>query len=77
MSVKDAGHSPLSQNYPENIPLHTRWFAQATVTDTGLRSLLTGAKALALTALDLLVDDLWRSVQAEYAQKDYGPGISQ
>ncbi|MGI6548256.1 MAG: M20 family metallopeptidase [Bacillota bacterium] len=62
----------------ENIPLHTRWFAQATVTDTGLRSLLTGAKALALTALDLLVDDdLWRSVQAEYAQKDYGPGISQ
>ena len=41
---------------PETGALHTREFAEATVSDVGRRGLVLGVKALSMTAIDLLTD---------------------
>ena len=40
----------------EGVPGHSREFAQASVTPMGLEAMIIGAKALAMTAVDLLAD---------------------
>lgn len=46
---------------------HSREFANATVTETGHKALVDGAKALAMTTIDLLVDkDLLEKAKAEF-----------
>lgn len=41
----------------DGINIHTREFAEATITPDGHRSLMEGVKALGLTAMDLLIDE--------------------
>jgi len=52
---------------PRNISLHSSEFAEAAVSKEGNRGLLDGAKALAMTAVDLLADkDLVRKIKEEF-----------
>ncbi|MFT5695422.1 MAG: hypothetical protein ACI9QQ_001399, partial [Myxococcota bacterium] len=46
----------IHPNFPigENLPLHTRAFAEATVTERGKAGLLEGARAMALTIVELV-----------------------
>ncbi|MEM3069358.1 MAG: peptidase dimerization domain-containing protein, partial [Candidatus Bathyarchaeia archaeon] len=52
--------TPAAEGYikiaEEGIPGHSREFAQASITPTGLEAMIIGAKALAMTAVDLLAD---------------------
>jgi metal-dependent amidase/aminoacylase/carboxypeptidase family protein len=52
---------------PRNISLHSSEFAAAAVSEEGNRGLLDGAKALTMTAIDLLTDkDLVRKIKEEF-----------
>ncbi len=52
----------------KNVVGHSREFAQATITDAGHLAIVDGAKALAMTVIDLLADgDLRRRVKEEFA----------
>lgn len=54
----------------EPTPAHSAAFREAARSEKGLRSIPLGAKALALTALDLLEDpDLLAAIRKEHAQK--------
>ena len=51
-------------------PGHSEAFREAACSEKGLRSIALGAKALALTALDLLEDpDLLAAIRKEHSQK--------
>jgi metal-dependent amidase/aminoacylase/carboxypeptidase family protein len=52
---------------PKDLPGHTLEFREAAISDRGLAGMLAAAKAMALTAFDLLADaDLRAAVQAEF-----------
>jgi len=60
----------IAPDSPEGISSHTPEFAAAAVSPTGHAGLLDGAKALAMTAIDLLTDpDLLPRAKAELVQK--------
>jgi amidohydrolase len=50
------GIHPMIAIAPEGVALHSQEFAEATFTDSGHRGLEIGAKALAATAVEILVD---------------------
>ena len=51
-------------------PGHSEAFREAACSEKGLRSIALGAKALVLTALDLLEDpDLLAAIRKEHSQK--------
>jgi amidohydrolase len=50
------GIHPMVSIAPEGVALHTREFAEATMTERGHRAIEIGAKAMALAALELLLD---------------------
>jgi len=59
---------PWIQVAPEGTAIHTREFALAAVTPLARAGLLAGAKAMAMTALDLLADpSRVKAVKAEFA----------
>ncbi|HDI53158.1 MAG TPA: M20 family peptidase [Candidatus Bathyarchaeota archaeon] len=47
---------PMISIAPEGVALHTREFAEATMTERGHRAIGIGAKAMALAALELILD---------------------
>jgi len=50
------GVHPMVSIAPEGVALHTREFAEATMTERGHKAIGIGAKAMALAALELLLD---------------------
>ncbi len=58
----------------DGINIHTREFAEATVTDDGHRSLMEGVKALGLTAIDLFLDEKrLKAVKADFKSSASDP----
>ena len=56
---------------PQNIPIPTKAFRDLTATEAGHRALLDSAKALAMTAVDVLTDaDLRQRMQREFEGQD-------
>jgi len=59
---------PMIAVAPAHVPLHSAEFARWTATDMAHRAVLDGAKALAMTALDLLAQpDMLAAAQAAFA----------
>ena len=62
---------PMVAIAPEEISLHSPQFASAAASDDGSRALLDAAKALAMTAVDLLSDpEKVTGVKEEFCQKE-------
>ena len=60
---------PYIRIAPDGVPLHSREFAEWAKSPLARAGMLAGAKALALTALDLLADpDALRQAKAEFAR---------
>jgi amidohydrolase len=56
---------PMIQVAPHGVPIHTPRFAEYARAEEGDRAVIDGAKILALTALDALIDDLAGTQTAE------------
>ena len=56
---------PMIQVAPHGVPIHTPRFAEYAGAEEGDRAVIDGAKILALTALDALIDDLAGAQTAE------------
>ena len=68
--VVPAIHPWIGLNCPQ-CSLHSREFAELTVTEAGDRALELGAKALALTGLEVLTDpDLLKNIKMEFRQAE-------
>ena len=68
--VVPAIHPWIGLNCPQ-CSLHSREFAEVTVTEAGDRALELGAKALALTGLEVLTDpDLLKNIKMEFRQAE-------
>lgn len=64
-----AVHAYIAICKPGEAASHSREFAKATLTGAGHKGLLDGAKALAMTAIDMFADgDLLKEVKAEFAR---------
>ncbi len=62
---------PQIQMVPPGVSAHTPEFAEASAGEEGRRVLLTGAKALAMTGVDFLLDEeARRSVQFEFESRE-------
>jgi len=62
---------PQIQMVPAGVSAHTREFAEAAAGEEGRRVLLAGAKALAMTGADFLLDEeARRGVEAEFARRE-------
>jgi len=62
---------PQIQMVPPGVSAHTPEFAEASAGEEGRRVLLTGAKALAMTGVDFLLDEeARRSVQSEFESRE-------
>ena len=62
---------PQIQMVPQGVSAHTPEFAEASAGEEGRRVLLTGAKALAMTGVDFLLDEeARRSVQSEFESRE-------
>jgi amidohydrolase len=60
---------PMISSVPHGVAFHTREFAHWVGTDMGMRGVVDGAKALAMTAVDFLLDvKLQESVRRTFAQ---------
>jgi amidohydrolase len=58
---------PMIAAVPPNVAFHTHEFAAAAGSDMGRKAVIDGAKALAMTALDFMIDpNLQESVKAEF-----------
>lgn len=64
---------PQIRMVPPEVSAHTREFAEAAAGEEGRRTLLAGAKALAMTGADFLLDaEARREVEAEFARREDG-----
>jgi metal-dependent amidase/aminoacylase/carboxypeptidase family protein len=51
------GIHPMISIASEGVKVHTKEFAEATLTDTGHRGLEIGAKTMAMAAVEILIDN--------------------
>jgi len=64
-----AVHAYIAICNPGEAASHSREFAKATLTEMGHKGLLDGAKALAMTAIDIFTDpELLKAAKAEFAK---------
>jgi len=64
-----AVHAYVAICKPGEAASHSREFAKATLTEMGRKGLLDGAKALAMTAIDIFTDpELLKAAKAEFAE---------
>ncbi|MGD9995797.1 MAG: M20 family metallopeptidase [Ilumatobacteraceae bacterium] len=61
---------PMIQVAPPGVPIHTKEFAEHARSESGDRAVVDGAKAMAMTAVDLWADAALRSnVEAEFGRR--------
>ena len=71
VSQKVPSIHPIVAIAPPDVSWHTPQFAAAAISDAGHQGLLDSARALALTAVDLLVDsEKMKEVEEEFLRKD-------
>jgi amidohydrolase len=65
---------PMIASAPANVPLHSEEFAQHAGAESGQRAVIDGAKALAMTALDVLCDVQLRTAMQRAFAAQRGAG---
>jgi amidohydrolase len=67
---------PMIQVAPDGVPIHTKDFATYARSESGDRAVLDGAKAMAMTVVDLWQSDALRlAVETEFARRPTSDGV--